>query len=447
MKRSDHQMIQQVLDGTISQDGFKRFQERLRKESELEKLYGEYALLHHSLCEEFEGHPVGQTALVPIPKASRFRKSGITLAVVAVVLAGVYGYRKFLLGTDLKPAIVAVVEFSPDAVWQIDGETQGGEKSSPLREGGTLQLIQGQAKVSPNSAATAWIDAPSVLTFRNRESLHLADGNGRFQSANRDARLEVTTPSISALGLGSDFGVSTHQSKADELHVFNGSVNMRLNGHPLTETLSTGEAGRVAASDRIERIPSGGGRFISQLGNFRPVVSGPFVKADWRQEYGNASISPDRIEGLNYSVHLPLKQAEPAGNHSILLVTFGVAQSSGDLFHTEGWAGMSFFYQGKEMLFFGDSFGSERTWSLDVKQHSPIILPANPVVGPKTVTLRYDRRSGSVSLHEGRIPLRAAFCTGKLPEGTVFDELRIGASSSAGLTVRDLTIQVGGIEP
>ena len=99
-------------------------------------------------------------------------------------------------------------------------------------------------------------------------------------------------------------------------------------------------------------------------------------------------------------------------------------------------------------LYFGPvGTGVRRTWSLDVKQQSPIILPGNPLVGPRTVTLRYDRKTGEVSLHEGRIPLRAAFCAGKLPAGTVFDELRIGASSIAGLTVRDLTVLAGGEAP
>jgi len=447
MKRSDHQMIQQVLDGSISPEGFERFQERLRKEAELGKLYGEYALLHHSLCEEYGGKSVSAVTISPPPKTLRFSRMATALAIAALLLSGLFIFRKTLVGGKSDPAIVAALEFSPDAVWQIDGDTQGGGKSSKLLQGGTLQLIHGQAKISLNPAAWVWIDAPSIVTFLTRESLHLAEGNGRFQRVDHKAKLQVTTPSISVSGFGTEFGITTHQGLSDELHVFEGQVNMRLNGHREGEILSKGEAGRVVASDRIERIPAVATRFIDRLGEFEPVVSGPFVKANWRQEYGTSSISPDRIEGLNYSVHLPLPQAEPTGKHSILLVTLGVAQSSGDLFHTDGWAGMSFFYQGTELLFFGDAFGPERTWSLDVKQQSPIILPGNPLVGPRTVTLRYDRKTGEVSLHEGRIPLRAAFCAGKLPAGTVFDELRIGASSIAGLTVRDLTVLAGGEAP
>jgi hypothetical protein len=95
-------------------------------------------------------------------------------------------------------------------------------------------------------------------------------------------------------------------------------------------------------------------------------------------------------------------------------------------------------------LFFGDSFGSERSWSLDVKQHIPVIVPALPVRGPRTVTLCYDKTTGAVSLHDGGVPLGAAFCAGKLPEGLDFDEIRLGASAGAALDVRSLVIRAGG---
>jgi len=55
MKKNDHVMVQQMLEGSVTLDAFNAFQTRLRAERELAKLYGEYALLNHTLCEEFEG--------------------------------------------------------------------------------------------------------------------------------------------------------------------------------------------------------------------------------------------------------------------------------------------------------------------------------------------------------------------------------------------------------
>ena len=81
---------------------------------------------------------------------------------------------------------------------------------------------------------------------------------------------------------------------------------------------------------------------------------------------------------------------------------------------------------------------------MDVKQRIPVVLPANKIVGPRTVTLRYDRLTGSVALHEGEPPLGRAFCSGKIPPGLAFDEIRLGASSGAALNVGGLTILLGG---
>ena len=105
---------------------------------------------------------------------------------------------------------------------------------------------------------------------------------------------------------------------------------------------------------------------------------------------------------------------------------------------------MSFFSNGAEVLFFGDAFGAERTWSLDVKQRIPVITPSKSVLGPRIVTFCYRQKTGEASLHEGGLPLGKAFCSGRLASGLEFDKIRIGASSGAALNVRSLTIRVGG---
>ncbi len=310
------------MDGSISQEAFAGFQQRLRLEPELEKSYGEYALLHHSLCEEFEGRLITGK---PVPVSRRNLPAAVVwfaaAAAAAVALLAVLFYRR-----GAKPApLIAAVSCSADAVW-----------------------------------------------------------------------------------------------------------------------LSAGEAGRVSGADGIEPFTADGSRFSKGLGHFEPIVAGPFIKAEWRADYGNPSISGDRIDGMNYSVFLALPTTLPDGLRPVVLVTLEAGRPSNGEFHTDGWAGVSFFNKGTEVIFFGDSYGPERTWSLDVKQRVPIILPGNLVVGPRTVTLRYDRKSGEVTLHEGGVPLGSAFCSGKLPPGTMFDQNRINASSNAALAVRSLTVQVGG---
>ena len=85
-------------------------------------------------------------------------------------------------------------------------------------------------RISPSPSVSALIDGPSTLTFVSGESLHLAEGRGRFHREKSGARLEVTTPSMSTVDLGTEFGIVTHKDGPDELHVLDGKVSMRPNG-------------------------------------------------------------------------------------------------------------------------------------------------------------------------------------------------------------------------
>ena len=440
MKRTDHEIVQEVLDGLVTKDSFDGFQQRLRDEPELVKLYGEYANLHHSLCEEFEDKAFTESAPVEPSRILAPKFFGFAAAAAVALVAGLIYWKS--PAAPMPPGLLANVRFSADAVWQVEGVSRKTDAQIELGAGATLKLEQGQASVRSGEAVSAMIEGPAVLTLVSDGALNLSSGRGRFKVEKPGGKLEVTTPSMSALDMGTEFGIQVQPNQPDELHVFDGKVHMRINGKVDGEVLSTGEAGRVSGSERIDRMPSDERLFSKSLRKFTPVVDGRFVKKDWRLDYGAPLISGDRIEGQNYSVFLPMVQPEPASDLAVMLATLKVSRPSSGSFHTDGWAGMSFFSQGKEVLFFGDSFGPETTWSLDVKQRIPVILPVTPLVGPRTVTLRYDRRTGAVSLHDGGMPLGKAFCHGKVPAGMVFDEIRLGASAGAALDVDSLTISV-----
>ncbi|MES2659027.1 MAG: hypothetical protein V4689_10450 [Verrucomicrobiota bacterium] len=444
MKRSDHQIVQQVLDGSVSKETFDGFQQRLRREPELVKLYGDYASIHHSLCEEFEDEPIIRRPALASRRTVSTRILWLAAAAVVVLIAAMIYRKSPAVATP--PVLMANARFSADAVWSVDGVSRQQGDVLELDQGATLKLEQGQARIRSGGAASALIEGPATLTLVSDGALNLSSGRGRFRSEKAEGRLEVTTPSMSALDMGTEFGIEVREGIPDELHVFDGKVKIRINGNSEGDVLSAGEAGRVSGTEGIERFSADEQRFSKKLREFKSILEGGFVKADWRLDYGIPIISEDRVEGRNYTAFLNLPEPEPSEENPVLMATLNVDGPSNGEFHTDGWAGMSFFNQGKELLFFGDSFGPEPTWSLDVKQRIPVILPVTPLVGARTVTLRYDRKTGGVSLHEGVFPLGKAFCTGKLPAGLEFDEIRLGASAGAALDVGSLTIRVGGEE-
>lgn len=441
MKRADHYLIQQVLDGDLTRESFDVFQQRLREEPDLVKLYGDYALLHHTLSEELEG---GHAGLADPPDSGRRVSWWIPVIAVAAVCALIAAALLIPRWSGRQSVEeVAVVTFSVDAVWRFEGETRSIGGGTGVARDGVLHLQQGRAGIALEPSVTGVIEGPAKLTFLSPDSIHIRQGRGYFRRGGNGGGLTVATPRLTAVDSATELGIEVMPDGPDELHVAEGVMQVTTKGGNETLMLAAGEAVRVPASGPIERFPSADKKFATSLGRFKTVLSGPFERTQWRRDHGSPSISTHRIEGENYSVFLRLPAPVPGPGGSVLLATLDVGKPTNGAFHTDGWAGMSFFSKGEELLFFGDSYGTKPTWSLDVKQHIPVILPEAPVVGPRMVTLRYDPRSGDVSLHEGGLPLKAPFCSGRIPPGISFDDVRIGASAGASLVVKSLEIRVG----
>lgn len=440
MKRDDHHLIQQVLDGAITPEAFDAFQQRLRDEPQLAALYQEYALLHHTLCEEFEGGGEAEHA-APGPEPRMLGIRALFAVAAVIVLAAVAWWLQPWAG---RAEDVARVTFSEDAVWQIEGTSRNAGGATTVTRGCVLYLRQGRAGISMEPPAAAVVEGPAEMTFVSKNSLRLSRGRGYFRREGNGGKPTVTTSDLTIAGPDGTFGIEAIPNGPDEAHVIEGRVEIVSNGGHESAGVAAGEAARVPASGPVQRFRADPERFATSLGRFKSVVSGPFDQAQWRLEYGKPSFAAHRIEGVNFSAYLRMPEPEPAGANSILLATLEVGKPVAGGFHTDGWSGMSFYSSGSEVLFFGDSFGTKATWSLDVKQRIPVIHPEQAVRGPRKVTLRYDSRSGEVSLHEGGPPLKAAFCSGKIPAGIRFDEIRLGASAGAALAVNSLGIRIGG---
>jgi hypothetical protein len=442
MKRDDHHLIQRLLDGQLGPKEFHNLQQRLRQEPELLSLYQDYAALHHSLCEEYAEMPFRR---MPHPRRSQWWiVLGSTAAAAAVLLLS------FLILNNANPqgsptpsTSLARVTFSHDASWEIEGQFHPLEEGIALMQGGTVRLTQGQAKWTLNSSATALIHGPSALTYEADDRLRLHHGSGRFRLDAPGRKLEVATPSMTAIDLGTEFALAVYENEPDELHVIEGKVQMMPLGKNDGPILLPGQAGRVTASQSIERFPADASRFARQLSEFQTISASPFRPGQWRVTHGQANIAGESLTGQDFMAFLELPEALPSPESPILLATLRVEEPLSGSFHTEGWSGMSFYAGEEELLFFGDSHGPETTWSIDGKQGQPVTLPPSPLSGPREITLRYDFNTGNVTLHEGSATLPAAFCHGQIPPGTRFDRIRLGASPEAALHVSAYHIRTG----
>lgn len=441
MKRDDHHLVQQVLDGDVTQAEFDGFQERLRKEPELIELYKGYALLQHTLSEEFEDG-ISEPSHAAT-ESVRSWNAGLLVAAcaLAVTAAAIWFWARASFGN---PGNAGVATFSVDAVWQIDGPSNNLGGATGIPAGGKLLLRQGRASVTLEPAVTTILEGPAVMTLESRSELYLSRGRAFFRVGGSNGGLTVHAPRIRVVDSGTEFGIDSPDAGPDEIQVDSGKVRVSATKGGASLDLEAGTSLQVSDDGKMRRVPSASRRFATHLGRFETLSGGPFVREDWRLDFGNPVITPSRIEGLNFTAYRKLPAPEPSDENPVMLVTINVVKPSSGNFHTDGWAGMSFFSGGQEVLFFGDSFGTRNTWSLDVKQHLPVVLPDSPVTGPRCVTLRYDSATGDVTLHDGSVPLKNPFCAGKLPPGVKFDEIRLGASAGAAFAVDALQIRVGG---
>ncbi len=462
--KNDHQLIQQVLDGSIGHEGFQSFQLRLRREPELVALYRQYALLHHALCEEFESMRLDKKPVASARRGLAWVAAGLAIAAVVFLLASLVvktpTRQPQMAVSPMVATPMAAVTFSEDAVWGIEGEQHASGLTARLSQGALIRLQHGQARLTLDSKAVAVIDGNAELEFVSDEKLRLGHGRGRFRVNTTGVKFAVATASVTVVDLGTEFGVVSHPGRPDEVHVFEGYVELQVpssNEHPV---LAAGSAVRVLAGGAIERIPPTMPRFPQAAPRFVKIFEDRFDAppteaaglnqhpphiglGTWRVAHGQPMIQGGRLEGGDFQAFVKFPERSPSASNPIFLATLETIEPLHGKFHTDGWAGMSFYRDGQELLFFGDAYGPEQTWSIDVKQGLPIVLPKSPVIGPHTVTLCYNRNSGATSLHEGGLPLGPPFCAGSLPKGLEFDEIRIGASAEAVLALRSLTIRAG----
>ncbi len=430
MNRNDHHLIQQVLDGDVSRETFDVFQQRLRDEPELLKLYGDYALLQHTLIEEFEGGRAAGIHLMEPARRSSAAPTAVAIAAVLALLAVVWFSRPWL--DKSAPADVALLTFSVDAVWRIEGPSRSIGGATGVGGGSVLHLDYGRAGISLSPTITALVEGPAELTFRSGEALFMKSGKGYFTVGGNGGGLTLETPRVKAAHFGAEFGIEVPLAGAEEILVSAGEMRIVSKTGKEEVLLAAGDAAQIPARGAFGRFPADGRRFAKALGRFRSVGS----------DFSHQASGNPANQGIHNGL-LRLPEAVTGPESSVLLTTLDLGSPSDGVEADDGRSFMSFFSKGSEVLQLGDPSGAAAPRAHDDKPHTPVILPERPVDGLRNVTLRYDPRTGDVSLHEGGLPLGSVICSGKIPPGSAFDEIRLGASSGSVETMKAVDIRVG----
>ena len=315
MKRDDHHLVQQVLDGDVTAEQFDGFQERLRTEPELVELYKGYALLQHTLSEEFEDG--FSTDAYSAAGARRSWNAGLLLLACSLALLAALAW---LLSRGYFGGVgnVGVATFSVDAVWQIEGPSSPLGGATGIPAGGKLLLRQGRASVSLEPSVTVVLEGPASLTLVSKNEVELKQGRGYFRLGGSNGVLTARARGFTAVDSGTEFGIDCPEGASDEIHVYSGKVRVTPAKGGSALDLESGDSLAVSADGKPQRIPGASRPFADHLGRFETVIGGEFVRDDWHLDFGNPSITGKRFEGLNFTAYRKLPKPEPSEGNSVL---------------------------------------------------------------------------------------------------------------------------------
>ena len=462
MSKAEHEIIQNILDGSATEIEFHGFQQRMRDNAGLRRLYREYATLYHCLSEEFE---TARLRVLPAPANPRgiWLTTLLATAAAVAVAAGLVWLQRGKSAGDViveaAPIPAAHITFSAEAAWKFSTGAQALDNTASLAAGTTVQLERGVANITLEPGVSGLIEAPAELIYENPKLVRLVDGRARFRVAPEGHGFTVRTRSIEAKDLGTEFAVSSRRGAADELHVFDGRVELRtpsLAGTGEVPVIAAGHAARVSPTGAITPMAAEPSAFrrtmpVEQMvlhDNFKDSYGSMHGRVptqgggSWQVRHGQAILQGEGVNGRGFEAFCRLQGPPVGASQPILLAKLELGESADGPIHGPGWAGLSLFAGGREIVFFGDSYGEEKSWSLDIKQGQQPLLPKTPIAGARTMTLRYDWRTGVTTLFDGPHPTGMPVVRGQLPAGIVFDEVRVGSSSEAAIMARLVSVEL-----
>ncbi len=209
------------------------------------------------------------------PKLPRRRIAAVATvaSILLVALSSAALYRLWRPGPEQprEPEVVARLTATFEAAWSEGGEALEGED---LAAGRTLALDEGLAGIDFGGEARAILQGPARFELTGPREGLLHAGSLVANLAGEQAGLTIGTPAATVVDLGTEFGVAVDQSGYTEVHVFDGTVEVRSRagsaGAAGRNELSAGEAVYVCAptnggAAEIGTIPFDSGRFVRHL--------------------------------------------------------------------------------------------------------------------------------------------------------------------------------------
>ncbi len=254
MKRKDlEQLVQGMADETLSAEEFAGLQDELRTNADSRAFFRESMEVELLLAEAIYKRVPGVVSKGGMESFLRRRqRRNLTTALLAaaavLVMSGLALHQIFVKSPDPGGHLA----FTPGTVW-----TGNGVEGGVLMPGQVLKVEFGVAELKLPSGVHAIIEGPAELMISVPLELDLIKGRGWFRVEKEGRGFTVRTPQIEVRDLGTEFGVITRTNELDEVHVFEGEVELKARfALKKSRTLLAGSAAKVSPVGRwIDQEP------------------------------------------------------------------------------------------------------------------------------------------------------------------------------------------------
>jgi len=294
--------LQNLFDGHLEGQAFEDLQQELREDPAARAAYREYLHLHHAL--EFRSKGVDRLNVVPMDRVveRRQRRSmrNAGLAAAAVVAIGVL---VMALIATRAPQPTLTFNTAPGTEFNISHALT--EDDTPeglvLEPGSRLKVLSGTVELEFASGVRGIVRGPADLTLQREDLLELTNGTVWFEVPKKAVGFKVNTPDLVLTDLGTEFGIISEPNFLDEVHVFDGKVEVRNRyGVKHQELLEAGQARYAGTVGGWKETPVRRDHFLDELPSkiIEPAVISTEDSSDSQLAYTDDASDSDLLHGL-----------------------------------------------------------------------------------------------------------------------------------------------------
>lgn len=286
--------IQELLDGTLSEEHWPELMRELQESEEARRLYCKHSRMHGLLGQHAKGLRALTTPVPTIPIQQiigKQRKKLIaysSIAAAAIVLITLVALQFIFIS---KPEHSLAFETSPHTIYTLTHDTYGEPpKGAALVPGSRLQVSQGTVALHFETGVESILQAPADITLTSDNSLQIRKGTAWFHVPRQAQGFRVQTPDLDVVDLGTEFGIITAPGGQDEVHVFKGSVQVTSIYRKGESVELTKDQARVLDNvGRLEEIETNPSAFLTTLPDELPYIHWSFDGNDQLASEGTAA--------------------------------------------------------------------------------------------------------------------------------------------------------------